>query len=68
MIFQNLVLSNLIGLTALWLMIFEGSCGMGVERPDLGIRHSELYEEEKGKLCKAYPSKACVTLEQDKTR
>lgn len=40
-------------------MIFEGSCGMRIERLDVRILHSELCEEEEGKLCKPYADARC---------
>lgn len=61
----NLTSSNLIVLTALWLMIFEGSCGMSLRRLDLERLHSRLCEEEKSEPCNPYASEADVTLGED---
>lgn len=41
---------------------------MGPGRLDVGTIHSELCEEEKGKLCKPCASEADVTLGQVETR
>lgn len=59
---------NFIVLTALSLVIFEGSCEISVGELDLVQLYSELYNEEKDELCKPYATEAKVTFGQHENR